>query len=420
MSIFKGMMLALSLLGATTVASAALTVGIGSGSGTGAISVPLTLLRPAGDANEVYSLTVRYTFNSPPLSATFSNVGANLPANAAVSCGTLGATLLCALTTNPATAIAVGNYQLGQVTFGVAPGTAGPQTVNTTIIECTDSIGNALDQACGAASGTITVSSGGASTVSYTGHWHRPSESGWGLTIAQQGDVLFPNWFTFDSDGKPLWFGMLAGARSNGVGGYSGLIYRTRGTPFNLINGQQAFDTVNTVGQGTLTFSATNRLRFDYSIGSVSQTKQLEPLIFGQATTCSLAPGVNLDAATNYTDVWNNPNESGWGVHLTQQGSVIFGIWYTYDSAGRDQWLSAVANATGSNQNFTGDLRQITGTAFSNINDTQAFTSAPVVGSVRFNFTNGTTATMTYTVGAITQTKALRRYIFGTQPTVCR
>ena len=85
MSIFKGMMLALSLLGATTVASAALTVGIGSGSGTGAISVPLTLFRPAGDANQVYSLTVRYTFNSPPLSATFSNVGANLPANAAVS-----------------------------------------------------------------------------------------------------------------------------------------------------------------------------------------------------------------------------------------------------------------------------------------------------------------------------------------------
>ena len=38
----------------------------------------------------------------------------------------------------------------------------------------------------------------------YTGHWYNAAESGWGLNIVHQGDVLFPTWFTYDTD-EVMW-----------------------------------------------------------------------------------------------------------------------------------------------------------------------------------------------------------------------
>lgn len=254
----------------------------------------------------------------------------------------------------------------------------------------------------------------------YTGHWHNATESGWGLTIAHQGDVLFPNWFTFDADGKPLWLGMIAGARLATDGSYSGAIYRLRGVPFNLINGSQAFTTAPIVGQGKLTFSATNRLTFEYTVGTVNQTKILEPLFFRQATVCEFAPSTNLASASNFTDVWNTTSEPGWGIYLGHQRDTLFGLWYTYDSTGRDQWLTATAIDPSGGNVFAGDLRRLTGTPFSSINGSQAFLTAPVVGSVSFAFVNGAQATMTYTLEGVTQTKVLSRYVFGSPVSLCR
>ena len=42
------------------------------------------------------------------------------------------------------------------------------------------------------------------------------SESGWGVNIAQQGDVWFAAWYTYDADGNPAWFVMPRGTRTSG------------------------------------------------------------------------------------------------------------------------------------------------------------------------------------------------------------
>ena len=39
--------------------------------------------------------------------------------------------------------------------------------------------------------------------------------------------------------------------------------------------------------------------------------------------------------------LWWNPNESGWGIHFTQRGNVIFAAWYTYDGTGAPKWYVA-------------------------------------------------------------------------------
>jgi hypothetical protein len=36
----------------------------------------------------------------------------------------------------------------------------------------------------------------------YEGIWWNASESGWGLNVAQQGNVLFATWFTYDTSGR--------------------------------------------------------------------------------------------------------------------------------------------------------------------------------------------------------------------------
>lgn len=254
----------------------------------------------------------------------------------------------------------------------------------------------------------------------YTGHWHHPAESGWGLTIAHQGEVLFPNWFTYDSDGQALWLGMSAGARRNANGSYSGPVYRLRGLPFNQINNAQAFTSLNEVGTATLTFTAANRLKFDYSVFGVSQSKLLEPLNFAQATVCENALTDNFAGFANYTDVWSVPSESGWGVHLTQQNDTLFGLWYTFDSNGRDQWLTAVARAASGNSSFTGPLSRLRGTPFASIDGAPSFNSSLGAGNVTFEFTDGANARMTYTLDGISQVKQLRRYMFGSPVATCR
>jgi len=77
---------------------------------------------------------------------------------------------------------------------------------------------------------------------SYQGLWWRSpagSESGWGVNITQQGNLIFATWFTYGEDGLPLWLVMPAGQRmQNSLGAHYWLgdVYRTNGqqanTPF--------------------------------------------------------------------------------------------------------------------------------------------------------------------------------------------
>jgi hypothetical protein len=63
--------------------------------------------------------------------------------------------------------------------------------------------------------------------------WAAPagSESGWGVNLTHQGDILFMTWFTYDATGRGMW---IVGSRleKNASGAYTGPLYRTRGPMF--------------------------------------------------------------------------------------------------------------------------------------------------------------------------------------------
>jgi len=49
------------------------------------------------------------------------------------------------------------------------------------------------------------IGSGVISEIDHTGHWYDPSQSGWGFTVTEQGDVLGAVLYTYDAAGEPTW-----------------------------------------------------------------------------------------------------------------------------------------------------------------------------------------------------------------------
>lgn len=150
---------ALTLASSSAFAVATIGAGTNSGAAGTTVTIPVTYNRPAGDAFNVFSATFRFAHNNPPITFVSFAAGAG-PASSATTCNANGANNLvtCVLTTNPPTAIAVGNYTLGTITYQIAAGAAaGAQTLTTTVVECTDINGDAIPGACSAANGTITV-----------------------------------------------------------------------------------------------------------------------------------------------------------------------------------------------------------------------------------------------------------------------
>ena len=149
---------------ASSSAFAIATIGAGTNSGAAGatVTIPITYTRPGGDAFNVFSTSFRINHTNPPI--TFVSFAAGTPpTNSSVSCGANMANTLinCSLTTNPPTAIAVGTFTLGTITYQIAPGAIpGAQSLPLTVIECTDAGGNEIPNSCNSANGTITVTGG--------------------------------------------------------------------------------------------------------------------------------------------------------------------------------------------------------------------------------------------------------------------
>jgi hypothetical protein len=257
--------------------------------------------------------------------------------------------------------------------------------------------------------------------------WNAPggSESGWGLNLAQQGDVIFASWFTYDATGKAWWLSMTANPVGNNV--FSGTLYQTRGPAFNTVPFDANAVTYQAVGTGTLAFSDANNGTFNYTVNGISGTKPITRMVFGTLPVCTAATQAMLATATNYQDIWwaAASGESGWGVYLTHQGSTIFASWFSYDLDGSPLWLSVTASQSAAGV-YSGTLYRTTGPAFGPAFDPSRVAYTPV-GTATLTFGDGDDATFAYSVTlgsppvtTVTQSKHLSRLVFQVPGTVCR
>jgi hypothetical protein len=110
--------------------------------------------------------------------------------------------------------------------------------------------------------------------------WAAPagSESGWGVNFTHQGDTIFATWFTYDTDGTPLWLVVTAQRTMAGV--YSGTLYRTTGPAFNAVPFNPAAVNATPVGNATLTFANGNAATFAYTVNGIAQSKAITRQVF--------------------------------------------------------------------------------------------------------------------------------------------
>jgi hypothetical protein len=121
-----------------------------------------------------------------------------------------------------------------------------------------------------------------------------------------------------------------------------------------------------------------------------SPTCTMEARITGLSPEGTLAARASVDAS----DLWWNPNESGWGINFQQQDDLAFATIFTYGADGQPRWYSASElrlrfALPGGLPSFEGRLYESTGPGFSTAfnpaavtrRDVGLFTATPVPGS---------------------------------------
>ncbi len=255
--------------------------------------------------------------------------------------------------------------------------------------------------------------------------WNAPgaSEDGWGINFAHQGDTIFASWFTYDASGRGWWLVMTALKTATNT--YTGTLYQTHGPAFNAVPFAPKF-VATAVGTGTLSFSDSSNGTFAYTVNGISQTKTITRQVFGPLPTCTYGTQPNLNAATNYQDLWWNApaaSEDGWGINFTHQGDTIFATWFTYDLDGTPLWLVVTALKTGPGT-YAGTLYRTTGPAFNAVPFAPKFV-ATAVGTATLSFADGNHASFAYTITGIgpttvTQSKQITRQMFTAPGTACQ
>jgi hypothetical protein len=114
------------------------------------------------------------------------------------------------------------------------------------------------------------------SATDYTDLWGTttPNESGWGLNLIQQNDVIFATMFVYGPDGSARWYSASDLSSSNGTT-WSATLWETRGPWFGLGSFDANAVSRAAVGTMTLNFSGPNNGVLNYTISGTNVAKNI-------------------------------------------------------------------------------------------------------------------------------------------------
>ena len=118
-------------------------------------------------------------------------------------------------------------------------------------------------------------------------------------------------------------------------------------------------------------------------------------------------PASATSYGVDFTDLWYNASESGWGLNLIQQHETIFATLFVYGADNTARWFVASDMRGGANNSFTGQLFRTTGPAFSA--PWTGGVQPTAVGNMTVQFSGTGGGTLTYTVDGASVTKQIVR-----------
>lgn len=122
--------------------------------------------------------------------------------------------------------------------------------------------------------------------------------------------------------------------------------------------------------------------------------------------------GSSGGGGVDYTDLWWNPNESGWGLNLIQHPSrVIFGVWYTYAPDGKRTWFVMPSGTWTTSSTYTGPLYATAGPHLAQPFDAAKVHVSPV-GSATLSFSDANRGTFSFTIDGVAGSKSITRQPF--------
>jgi len=251
--------------------------------------------------------------------------------------------------------------------------------------------------------GPASISSGADSPGPLSGIWWNPNESGWGINFTQRHNNIFAAWYTYDSVGNPKWYVASNCAIPAGSSSCSGSLYQVEGPRFFGVPFDTSARVVTTVGSISVSFSGNSNAVMSYTVNGQGRSVAIERQVFRTGT---------VPPITDYTDLWWNPNESGWGLAITQQYDNMFLAWYVYDGVGKPTWYVASNCAVNSSQTgCVGDVYRTTGPPFGPNFDPSQVRVFPA-GRMSLNFTDANNGELSYSNDSLFVTKRITRQIF--------
>jgi hypothetical protein len=170
-----------------------------------------------------------------------------------------------------------------------------------------------------------------------SGIWWNPNESGWGINFTQRHNNIFAAWYTYDSAGNAKWYVASNCSMPVGSNSCSGRSTRWRRRFFFGVPFDSSKQVVTAVGALSVAFNGNNNATMSYNLNGQHARSR-------SSARCS-QPGPQ-PPFVDYTDLWWNPQESGWGSPSRSNTTSMFLAWYVYDGAGKPTWF-VVPNCAG-------------------------------------------------------------------------
>jgi hypothetical protein len=125
--------------------------------------------------------------------------------------------------------------------------------------------------------------------------------------------------------------------------------------------------------------------------------------------------------AENYSDLWWNPAESGWGITIADHESSLFAVWLTYREDGHPTWMVMPDGMPSADRrHFTADIYATSAPPDANGLFDPSLVRSKRVGSASFDFAPeglaAGSARFAYTVGTVQGSKVIERQSFGNGP----